>query len=52
MTGLKQNVSAPSAYEELARREHANLDIFWLKEDSLEDPADLPTPGRISGRNH
>ena len=23
---------------------HVNLDIFWLKEDSLEDAADLPTP--------
>ena len=31
-------------YEELVRREHANLDIFWLREDSLEDAADLPTP--------
>lgn len=31
-------------YEELVRREHANLDIFWLKDDSLEDAADLPTP--------
>ena len=31
-------------YEELTRREHANLDIFWLKADSLEDAADLPTP--------
>jgi len=31
-------------YEELVRREHANLDIFWLKEDSLEDADDLPTP--------
>ena len=32
------------SYEELAQREHANLDIFWLKEDSLEDLADLPPP--------
>ncbi|MYC75290.1 SAM-dependent DNA methyltransferase [Candidatus Poribacteria bacterium] len=31
-------------YEELVQREHANLDIFWLKDDSLEDAADLPTP--------
>ncbi|MXV82464.1 SAM-dependent DNA methyltransferase [Candidatus Poribacteria bacterium] len=31
-------------YEELVQREHANLDIFWLKEDSLEDAADLPAP--------
>ena len=32
------------SYEELVRREHANLDIFWLKDDSLEDAADLPAP--------
>ena len=31
-------------YEELIEREHVNLDIFWLKEDSVEDAADLPTP--------
>ena len=32
------------SYEELIEREHVNLDIFWLREDSLEDAADLPTP--------
>ena len=32
------------SYEELIEREHVNLDIFWLKEDSVEDAADLPTP--------
>ena len=32
------------SYEELIEREHVNLDIFWLKEDSIEDAADLPTP--------
>ena len=31
-------------YEELTQREHANLDIFWLKDESLEDAADLPSP--------
>ena len=31
-------------YEELIEREHVNLDIFWLKDGSLEDAADLPTP--------
>ena len=31
-------------YDELIERENTNLDIFWLKEDSLEDAADLPTP--------
>ena len=32
------------SYEELVQREHANLDIFWLKDGSLEDAADLPVP--------
>ena len=32
------------SYDELIEREHVNLDIFWQKEDSLEDAADLPTP--------
>ena len=32
------------SYEELTKREHANLDIFWLKNDSLEDLSDLPLP--------
>ena len=32
------------SYDELTQREHVNLDIFWLKEDSLEDAADLPAP--------
>ena len=31
-------------YDQLIEREHVNLDIFWLKEDSLEDAADLPAP--------
>jgi type I restriction enzyme M protein len=32
------------AYEELARRDKLNLDIFWLKDDSLEDIDSLPAP--------
>ena len=31
-------------YEELIKRDKANLDIFWLKDDSLEDSANLPDP--------
>ena len=30
--------------EELMKREKANLDIFWLKDKSLEDSDDLPEP--------
>ena len=32
------------SYEELAARDKTNLDLVWLKDDSLEDAADLPAP--------
>ena len=31
-------------YEELIERDKTNLDIFWLKDDSLEDTENLPEP--------
>jgi len=31
-------------YEELLRRDKVNLDIFWLRDESLEDSANLPDP--------
>ena len=31
-------------YDELLRRDKVNLDIFWLKDESLEDSANLPAP--------
>jgi len=31
-------------YEELIARDKANLDIFWLRDESLEDSASLPAP--------
>ncbi len=35
-------------YEELMGRDKANLDIFWLKDESLEDSANLPDPEVIA----
>jgi type I restriction enzyme M protein len=32
------------SYDELLARDKANLDIIWLKDNSIEDAADLPTP--------
>ena len=32
------------AYNELIQRDKANLDIFWLKDESLEDTENLPPP--------
>jgi len=31
-------------YDELMQRDKVNLDIFWLKDESLEDSANLPDP--------
>ena len=35
-------------YEELVKRDKANLDIFWLKDEALEESANLPEPGIIA----
>ena len=31
-------------YDELITRDKTNLDIFWLKDESLEDTENLPAP--------
>lgn len=36
------------AYEELVKRDKVNLDIFWLKDDSVEDSENLPDPAIIA----
>ena len=36
------------SYEELITRDKINLDIFWLKDDSLEDIDKLPSPNIIA----
>jgi type I restriction enzyme M protein len=35
-------------YDELVARDKASLDIFWLKDESLEDSENLPEPGVIA----
>lgn len=35
-------------YDELTKRDKANLDIFWLKDESLEESANLPAPDIIA----
>ncbi len=35
-------------YEDLIARDKASLDIFWLKDDSLEDSDSLPSPGVLA----
>ena len=36
------------AYDELIKRDKLNLDIFWLKDDALEESANLPAPKIIA----
>jgi type I restriction enzyme M protein len=35
-------------YDDLAARDKASLDIFWLRDESLEDTDSLPPPGVIA----
>src|SRR3984957_6346815 len=35
-------------YEDLTKRDKVNLDIFWLKDDALEESANLPAPEIIA----
>jgi type I restriction enzyme M protein len=36
------------SYDELMQRDKANLDIFWLRDESLEDTENLPEPDVIA----
>ena len=36
------------AYDEIIKRDKVSLDIFWLKDESLEDSANLPDPDVIA----
>jgi len=35
-------------YDELLQRDKVSLDIFWLKDDSIEDSANLPDPDLLA----
>ena len=36
------------SYDDLTKRDKANLDIFWLRDESMEDSASLPPPDVIA----
>jgi type I restriction enzyme M protein len=38
----------PFDYDELVKRDKASLDIFWLRDESLEDSENLPPPDVIA----
>jgi type I restriction enzyme M protein len=37
-------------YDELRQRDKVSLDIFWLKDESLEDTENLPDPDVLAGQ--
>lgn len=37
-------------YEELLKRDKLSLDLFWIKDDSLEDSASLPDPDVLANQ--
>ena len=39
----------PFSYDELIQRDKVSLDIFWLKDESLEDSENLPDPDVLAG---
>ena len=36
------------SYDEIIARDETNLDIFWMKDDSLEDTDNLPAPAILA----
>ena len=42
------NCLKPFEYDDLLKRDKVSLDIFWLKDESLEDSANLPDPDIIA----
>ena len=38
----------PFTYDDLLKRDKVNLDIFWLKDEALEESANLPPPDVIA----
>lgn len=38
----------PYTYEEILARDKVSLDLFWLRDESLEDSANLPDPHIIA----
>ena len=39
----------PFSYDELMQRDKVSLDIFWLRDESLEDTENLPEPDELAG---
>ncbi|MDD4128023.1 MAG: SAM-dependent DNA methyltransferase, partial [Methanomicrobium sp.] len=39
----------PFRYEDLIKRDKVSLDIFWIKDVSLEDTENLPEPDILAG---
>ena len=45
---IDERTKLPYSYEELISRDKASLDIFWLRDESLEESDKLPEPGVLA----
>ncbi len=44
----RERLQALFTYDDLIKRDKVNLDIFWLKDEALEESANLPAPEIIA----
>src|SRR5450759_3931948 len=47
-TASRSNATTATPSKDLIKRDKANLDIFWLRDDSLGDSNDLPDPAILA----
>jgi hypothetical protein len=46
--GFREAPARCFPYDELAKRDKLNLDIFWIKDKTLEDAENLPEPDELA----
>jgi len=49
-SSIVQRLWRSFTHEELLARDKVNLDIFWLRDESLEDSANLPSSEILASR--
>ena len=48
MIGKRAERFKSFSYDELMQRDKVSLDIFWLRDESLEDTENLPEPDELA----
>ena len=48
MIGKRPSSLSRFSYDDLMQRDKVSLDIFWLRDESLEDTENLPEPDELA----